>query len=333
MPRPRLSFEFFPPANLAAEARLGKTVDELAPFGPEFVSVTCGAGGTTRALTLGAAKGIHADHGLTVAAHLTCVGAPRERILSAAQNLADSGVREILALRGDPPKGQDRFLPQPGGFRDTCELVSALADIPGLRIRVSAYPDPHPDAAYASADVDWLKRKLDAGAGSAITQFFFEAETYFRFRDACRRAGIDAPIIPGILPVQNWETTRGFARRCGAHIPDWLDGAFRTALRDGGGRHDILAVSVCTELCSELIDGGAGHLHFYTLNRPRPTREVIQALGLSPAGEHSETTGIRRRSRIPGDRDGRRPESGCQGAAGWRDRPAARREPGPAVSP
>ncbi len=303
MPKQRLSFEFFPPANPAAEARLRNTVDELAPFGPEFVSVTYGAGGTTRALTLETAKEIQADHGLTVAAHLTCVGAPRERILSTARNLADAGVREILALRGDPPKDQDRFLPQPGGFRNTCELVSALADIPGLRIRVSAYPDPHPDAAYAGADVDWLKRKLDAGAGSAITQFFFEAETYFRFRDTCQRAGIDAPIIPGILPIQNWETTRGFARRCGAHIPDWLDSAFRTALRDGNGRHDILAISVCTELCSELIDGGVEHLHFYTLNRPNLTREVIHALGLSPAGKNLGTE--RNSARSPDSRSKR----------------------------
>ncbi len=286
----RLSFEFFPPTNHAASERLWRTVGELSPFGPDFVSVTYGAGGTNRALTLETARELRASHGLNVAAHLTCVNSSREQTLAIARRLSEAGVREILALRGDPPKSQARFRPHASGFRDSCELVSALADIPDLRVRVSAYPDPHPDAAHSAADVNWLKRKLDSGAESAITQFFFEAETYFRFRDACQRAGIEAQIIPGILPIQNWAKTREFARRCGAHIPNWLANAFEAALRDGGGRQELLAISVCTELCSDLIEGGVNHLHFYTLNRPKLTQRVILALGMMPNGAHEETT-------------------------------------------
>lgn len=284
-PGPRLSFEFFPPADDTAAIRLWSAVDDLAPLAPKFVSVTYGAGGSVRASTLKTAKGIQSRHGLDVTAHLTCVGASRDQIMAKAWGLSEAGVCEVLALRGDPPGNKTEFRPHSSGFGNTCELVSALKDVPGIRVRVSAYPDPHPDAAYAGADVDWLKRKLDAGAESAITQFFFEAETYFRFRDACQRAGIDAPIIPGILPIQNWVTARKFARRCGARVPDWLDSAFTKALRDGDGRHDLLAISVCTELCSELIAGGVEQLHFYTLNRSRLTRKVIHALGLSTASK------------------------------------------------
>ena len=290
MSKPRLSFEFFPPASQKAAIRLRKTVDELAPLEPEFVSVTYGAGGTTRALTLETAKGIRECHGLNVTAHLTCVDASRDETLATARSLAKAGVREILALRGDPPMGQPGFRPHDDGFANTCELVSALADTPGLRIRVSAYPDPHPEATYPGADVDWLKRKLDAGAESAITQFFFEAETYFRFRDACQRAGIDAPVIPGILPIHNWSATQRFVARCGAHVPDWLASSFETAVRDGDGRHDLLAISVCTELCTELMEGGVEHLHFYTLNRPHLTRKVIYALGLTQNANPPENT-------------------------------------------
>ncbi len=279
MPKQRLSFEFFPPSDPVASAKLVTTVDELAPIGPEFVSVTYGAGGSARALTLQTVNRIRSCHGLNVAAHLTCVGASRERTLVMAKNLHEAGVSEIVALRGDPSNGRARFTPHPDGFADACELVSALADMPNTRVRVSAYPDQHPEASCPNADVDWLKRKLDAGADSAITQFFFEAETYFRFRDACQKAGIDARIIPGILPIQKWAKTRGFAARCGVQVPDWLTDAFEKALRDGDGRHDLLAISICTELCTDLIEGGVEDLHFYTLNRPHLTREVLHALG------------------------------------------------------
>jgi len=280
MPLPRLSFEFFPPNGLDASFRLWDTVQELAPLNPNFVSVTYGAGGTTRDLTHEAVKTIHANYGLNVAAHLTCVDATREETIAIAKSYAEAGVTEIVALRGDPPKDSGGFVPHMDGFADSCELVSALADLNSFHIRVGAYPDPHPEAFSPGADVDWLKRKIDAGADSAITQFFFEADTFFRFRDKCAAAGITAPIIPGILPIENWTALQRFASRCGAHVPGWLSDAFEVAIRDD--RHDLLAISVCTELCSDLIEGGVEDLHFYTLNKPHLTREIAHALGITP---------------------------------------------------
>ncbi len=280
MPAPRLSFEFFPPQSLDASFRLWDTVQTLAPLAPSFVSVTYGAGGTTRDLTHDAVATIGAHYGLNVAAHLTCVDATREETLGIAQRYAEAGVREIVALRGDPPKGQGRFTPHPDGFADSCELIEALKEAGDFRIHVGAYPDPHPEAADAAADVTWLKRKVEAGADAAITQFFFEADTYFRFRDACEKAGIDIPIIPGILPIENWRGVRKFAERCGAHVPAWVSDAFETAERDG--RSELLATAICTELCSDLIEGGVEDLHFYTLNKPGLTRDVAHALGITP---------------------------------------------------
>ena len=281
MALPRLSFEFFPPNGLDASFRLWDTVNELAPLNPNFVSVTYGAGGTTRDLTHDAVNTIHSHYGLNVAAHLTCVDATRRETIAIAESYAAAGVTEIVALRGDPPKGENGFMAHADGFANSCDLVSALADMNRFHIRVGAYPDPHPEAISSGADVDWLKRKIDAGAGSAITQFFFEAETYFRFRDTCAAAGITAPIIPGILPIENWAAMRRFADRCGAHVPVWLAEAFEVAVRDD--RHDLLAISVCTELCSDLLEGGVEDLHFYTLNKPHLTREVAHALGVTPA--------------------------------------------------
>jgi len=276
----RISFEFFPPQSLDASFRLWETVRTLAPLDPGFVSVTYGAGGTTRDLTHEAVGTIGEHYGLNVAAHLTCVDATREETLEIAERYAEMGVTEIVALRGDPPKGAGAFQPHPNGFATSIELVEALAKTGKFHIRVGAYPDPHPEATNADADVDWLKRKIDAGAGSAITQFFFDADTLFRFRDKCAAAGIDAPIIPGILPIENWSGVRKFAEHCGAPVPTWLDKAFETATRDD--REDLLAISVCTELCTKLIEGGVEDLHFYTLNKPTLTREVIYALGLAP---------------------------------------------------
>jgi methylenetetrahydrofolate reductase (NADPH) len=277
---PRLSFEFFPPQSLEASFRLWDTVQTLAPLRPDFVSVTYGAGGTTRDLTHEAVTTIGQHTGLNVAAHLTCVGATKAETMAIADRYATAGVTEIVALRGDPPKDSGGFAPHPEGFADSCELIAALAETGRFTIRVGAYPDPHPEAANAQADIDWLKRKIDAGASSAITQFFFEADSFFRFRDACAAAGIDAPILPGILPIENWAGARRFAARCGTAIPAWLDDAFETATRDG--RADLLATAICTELCSNLLDGGVDHLHFYTLNKPHLTRDVARALGIQP---------------------------------------------------
>ncbi|WP_300070439.1 methylenetetrahydrofolate reductase [NAD(P)H] [uncultured Ruegeria sp.] len=283
MTKPEISFEFFPPKSLEASFRLWDTVQTLAPLDPRFVSVTYGAGGTTRELTRDAVSTLHKSSGLPVAAHLTCVDASRQETLDIADTFARAGVQDIVALRGDPPKGQDRFEPHPEGFANSVELISALAETEMFCIRVGAYPDTHPEAQSVSAGIDWLKAKLDAGADEALTQFFFEAETFFRFRDACAKAGIDKPIVPGVLPIENWKGARKFAQRCGAHIPNWLDQAFDKALRDD--REDLLATALCTELCSDLIDGGVDKLHFYTLNRPELTRDVCFALGITPKTE------------------------------------------------
>ncbi|WP_424940582.1 methylenetetrahydrofolate reductase [NAD(P)H] [Aliiroseovarius sp. S253] len=277
---PNISFEFFPPQSLDASFRLWETVRQLAPLDPNFVSVTYGAGGTTRELTHDAVGTIHKHYGLNVAAHLTCVDASREETLAIAKSYAEVGVTEIVALRGDAPKGTDRFAPRADGFENSVELIEGLADTGDFHIRVGAYPDPHPEASDLDADVAWLKRKVDAGANSAITQFFFEADTFFRFRDKCEKAGIDVPIIPGILPIENWKGVRKFAERCGASVPTWLDDAFQKAERDN--RTDLLATAICTELCTDLIEGGVEDLHFYTLNKPGLTRDVAHALGVTP---------------------------------------------------
>ncbi|QYK40514.1 MAG: methylenetetrahydrofolate reductase [NAD(P)H] [Paracoccaceae bacterium] len=277
---PSVSFEFFPPQTLDASFRLWETVQTLAPLDPSFVSVTYGAGGTTRKLTHEAVTTIGRNYGLKVAAHLTCVEATRAETMEIVDTYAAAGVTEIVALRGDAPKGADRFTPHPEGFASSVELVEALAKTGKFTIRVGAYPEPHPDSPDTAADVRWLKRKIDAGATSAITQFFFEAETFLRFRDLCTKEGITAPVIPGILPIQSWEGAKKFARRCGSAVPARLDEAFQTAARDG--REELLALTHCTMLCDRLIQEGIENLHFYTLNRPHLTREVCRALGIAP---------------------------------------------------
>ncbi|SDI56014.1 methylenetetrahydrofolate reductase [NAD(P)H] [Lutimaribacter saemankumensis] len=281
MRTPDISFEFFPPQTLEASFRLWDTVNVLAPLAPRFVSVTYGAGGTTRDLTRDAVATLHKTSGLNVAAHLTCVNASKAETLEIANGFAEAGVREIVALRGDPPKGSDGFRPHAEGFANSVELIQALADTGKFNIRVGAYPEKHPESPDAQADVEWLKRKLDAGADEALTQFFFESETFFRFRDACQKAGIDGDrITPGILPIENWKGARKFALSCGTSVPAWLDDAFDKAIRDD--RSDLLATALCTEMCSELIEGGVKRLHFYTLNRPELTRDVCHALGVTP---------------------------------------------------
>jgi methylenetetrahydrofolate reductase (NADPH) len=279
-PAPRISFEFFPPQSLDASFKLFEAVQALAPMGPEFVSVTYGAGGTTRRLTHEAVGTLHRNYGLNVAAHLSCVGASRAETLEIAEGYHQAGVRQIVALRGDAPNGAARFQPHADGFASSVGLVAALAATGKFEIAVGAYPEPHPDAADPTADVRWLKRKVDAGATKAITQFFFEADAFFRFRDDCVAAGIHVPIIPGILPIQSWAGTKRFAARCGARVPARLDEAFATAARDR--REDLLALAQCTALCDRLMSGGVEDLHFYTLNRPHLVREVARAVGISP---------------------------------------------------
>jgi methylenetetrahydrofolate reductase (NADPH) len=255
-------------------------VNTLAPLDPSFVSVTYGAGGTTRKLTHEAVATIYKTSGLNVAAHLTCVDATKSETLEIAQSYADAGVRDIVALRGDAPKGVDTFAAHPEGFASSVALIEALADTGKFNIRVGAYPEKHPEAVDQAADIAFLKRKIDAGATSAITQFFFEADTFFRFRDACVKAGIDAPIIPGILPIENWAGTQRFAAQCGTHIPQVICDGFAHASHSGTA--DLLATAIATELCDDLLQGGVEHLHFYTLNRPELTRDVCHALGVTP---------------------------------------------------
>lgn len=276
-----VSFEFFPPKTVDAAFRLQDAVRALVPLGPRFVSVTYGAGGSTRKLTNEAVAAISRRAEVPVAAHLTCVGASREETLAAADGFAEAGVREIVALRGDPPKGSGAFEPHPDGFRDSVELVAALA-ARGFEVRVGAYPERHPEAGTDAADVEWLARKVDAGATSAITQFFFEAETFLRFRDRCAAAGIAAPIVPGLLPIQDFAKARRFAEACGAAVPAELAEAYRAAERDDptGARTALLSTAVTTELASELIDEGVGHVHFYTLNDAALPLAACRALGI-----------------------------------------------------
>jgi methylenetetrahydrofolate reductase (NADPH) len=277
MSSPSVSFEFFPPKDLEGAFRLRDCVQTLAPLDPTFVSVTYGAGGTTRKLTHEAVAAIHNTSGLDVAAHLTCVDATKAETLAIAQGYADAGVSDIVALRGDAPKGASNFTPHPEGFASSVDLIAALADTGNFNIRVGAYPEKHPDAADQTADINFLKRKIDAGATAAITQFFFEADTFFRFRDACVKAGIDAPIIPGILPIENWAGTQRFAARCGTSIPLVIRDAFAHATTLD--TTTLLATAIATELCDDLIQGGVDHLHFYTLNRPELSRDICHALG------------------------------------------------------
>ncbi|MDO5658247.1 MAG: methylenetetrahydrofolate reductase [NAD(P)H] [Paracoccus sp. (in: a-proteobacteria)] len=280
MSAPKISFEFFPPRNLDASFRLWDTARALAPLGPDFVSVTYGAGGTTRQLTHEAVTALANHYNLDVAAHLTCVDATRAETMEIVDSYAQAGVRDIVALRGDAPQGQAEWTATPDGFASSVELIEAIAARGDMNIRVGAYPEPHPDSGGdTTRDVTWLKRKIDAGASSAITQFFFDAETYFAFRDRCVAAGTCAPIIPGILPIQGWAGARRFAARCGTSVPQWAEDAFARAGKEGEA---ALARDLCVDLCEKLIAGGVDRLHFYTLNKPDLTRDVCLALGVQP---------------------------------------------------
>ncbi|KGJ22767.1 methylenetetrahydrofolate reductase [NAD(P)H] [Paracoccus sanguinis] len=274
---PAVSFEFFPPKTLDQSFRLWETARDLAPLGPDFVSVTYGAGGTTRQLTHEAVTALATHYGLNVAAHLTCVEATRAETMQIVDDYAAAGVSEIVALRGDAPQGAAAWAPHPEGFASSVELIEAIAARGGFTIRCGAYPEPHPDSPDSAADVAFLKRKVDAGATSAITQFFFDPDTFFRFRDACAAAGIAAPVIPGILPIQSWAGAKRFAARCGTSVPAWAEDAFARAGKPGEA---ALAREIAVDLCTRLIEGGVDRLHFYTLNRPELTAEVCAALGI-----------------------------------------------------
>ncbi len=286
---PRVSFEFFPPSTPEATLRLWRSVERLAPLAPELVSVTYGAGGATRDRTRAAILTIRDRARLNVAGHLTCVGASRDETLAVARSYAKMGVRRIVALRGDPPQGATRYEPHPEGFRDAADLVAGLKRAGDWKITVAAYPEIHPDAASPDADIENLKRKLDAGADQAITQFFFENEVYYRFLDACEKAGITAPIIPGILPIENFAKMRKFAERCRASVPESLAKAYENA--DVQGMTELLSTSICAEQCDALMGQGINRLHFYTLNNPDLPFNVCRAIGVEPQAMQIAATG------------------------------------------
>lgn len=286
---PTISFEFFPPKGPEGAVRLWRSVERLAPLGPRYVSVTYGAGGSTRERTIAAIQTIRDRAGLDVAGHLTCVGATREETLSVARAYAKMGCRRIVALRGDPAGGAERFTPHEGGFSGSVELIAALKAMGGFHVSVGAYPEPHPEASGDAADVEHLKRKFDAGADDAITQFFFETETFLRFRDRCAAAGIDRPVIPGVLPIENFARMKGFAARCGASVPDWMETAFSNA--EANGAAELLSVSIAAEMCDQLRREGAGHIHLYTLNNPDLPYQVCQALGVETSPMRIAATG------------------------------------------
>ena len=277
-----VSFEFFPPKTEAMADTLWQSVETLRPLRPRFVSVTYGAGGSTRERTHATVARIVRETGIPAAAHLTCVDASRDEIDAVARSYWDAGVRHIVALRGDPPRAGERFEARPDGYASAAELVAGLKRVADFEISVGAYPEPHPEATSASADIDHLARKLDAGAVRGITQFFFEPDTFFRFRDAAAARGIDAELVPGILPVSNFAQLRKMASACNTCVPDWMGRLF-DGLDDKPAARQLVAATVAAELCRRLYAGGVRNFHFYTLNRAELAYAICHLLGVRPA--------------------------------------------------
>ena len=277
----QVSFEFFPPKTEKMEQTLWESVKMLEPLAPRFVSVTYGAGGSTRERTHATVERIARETTLDAAAHLTCVEATREEIDEVARSYWAAGVRHVVALRGDPPEMGKAFVPRPDGYANAIELVRGLKAIAPFEISVAAYPECHPESLNKAADLDNLWRKIDAGADRAITQFFFSPECFFRFRDQAAAMGIDAEIVPGILPVSNVAQTRKFAAQCGATIPAWMDRLFE-GLDNLPAARQLVAATVAAELCGQLYAGGVRHFHFYTLNRAELSYAICHLLGLRP---------------------------------------------------
>ncbi len=277
-----ISFEFFPPKNEEMEKTLWASVERLAPLAPRFVSVTYGAGGTTRERTHATVKRLVQETKLKPAAHLTCVSATREEIDDVVRGYWDAGVRHIVALRGDPPAGAAKYAPHPGGYAYANDLIAGIKKIGDFEISVGAYPEKHPDSPDAEKDIDYLKAKLDAGATRAITQYFFDAETYLRYRDKVAARGISAEIVPGILPVTNFAQVVKFSKMCGASVPAWLAHLFEGLDGDPDTRR-LVAAMVAAEQCRRLQEHGVDAFHFYTLNRADLAYSICHILGLRPA--------------------------------------------------
>lgn len=278
----QVSFEFFPPKTDVMEERFWESIRKLAPLHPRFVSVTYGAGGSTRERTLRMVSRIKADTGVDAAAHLTCVGATRDEVDAVVRGYRGAGITRIVALRGDPPEGIGQpFTPHPEGYRSSAELVAGIRAIGDFDISVAAYPEKHPQSPDWGAEIDNLKRKFDAGADRAITQMFFDNDDYFRFVERARRAGITASIVPGIQPIHSFKQISGFAARCGASIPGWLAERFE-GLEEDPETHALVASAVAAEQVLELVDYGVTEFHFYTLNRSNLVLALARLLGVRP---------------------------------------------------
>ncbi len=285
--RPRVSFEFFPPKTPEMADALWHAVERLAPLGPRFMSVTYGAGGSTRERTHAIVRRIRSETGIEPAAHLTCVGTSRAEIDDVADAYWRSGVRHIVALRGDPPAGTEHYSPHPEGYAHTVDLVAGLRRRADSEISVACYPETHPAAPSAAFDLDNLKRKLDAGATRAITQFFFEPEVYLRFVERATAAGISEPIVPGILPVTNFKQLFRFSAMCGASVPSRLTDLF-DGLDEDPDTRKLVAASVAIDQVRALEAAGVEDFHFYTLNRAELTFAICHVLGVRPGVEESE---------------------------------------------
>ncbi|RDE10185.1 methylenetetrahydrofolate reductase [NAD(P)H] [Pelagibacterium lacus] len=283
LPEIAVSFEFFPPKTDAMEERFWDSLARLAPLKPRFVSVTYGAGGSTRERTLRMVSRITTDSGVPAAAHLTCVGATRAEVDDVVRGYAEAGVSRIVALRGDPPAGVGQpFAPHPEGYQNAADLVAGIRKLGDFDISVAAYPEKHPQSLDWDAEIDNLKRKLDAGAARAITQMFFENADYWRFVERAQKAGITAPIVPGIQPIHSFKQISGFAGRCGALIPQWLADRFE-GLDNDPETHALVAAAVAAEQVTELLDSGVTEFHFYTLNRSNLVLALARLLGIRPA--------------------------------------------------
>ena len=280
---PRISFEFFPPKNAEMEATLWASIQRLAPLSPSFVSVTYGAGGSTRERTHATVKRIVDETPLKPAAHLTCVAATKEEVDEVIRAYWQAGVKHIVALRGDPVEGIGHaFSPHPGGYTSSADLVAGIKAIGDFDVSVSAYPEGHPESASLDVDLDILKAKVDAGASRAITQFFFDNDQYFRYLDKVRARGIDVPIVPGILPVQNFKQAANFAKRAGASVPEWMAQRFEGLDGDVDTRR-LVAAAVAVEQVYDLLDQGVNDFHFYTMNRADLVFAICHMLGLRAA--------------------------------------------------
>jgi methylenetetrahydrofolate reductase (NADPH) len=286
-PAPSVSFEFFPPANPKAETQFWDGIGRLAPLSPAFFSLTYGAGGSTRERNDRIIRALLRRGDVTVAAHLTSAGASRAELDELACGWAAAGLKRMVALRGDAPGHASAFVPHPDGYRSTAEFVAGLRRIADFDISVAAYPECHPQAASPAADLDTLKRKLDAGAARAITQFFFEPECFLRFRDRAIAAGIEKEIVPGVLPIFDFNKVVEFSRRCRATVPDWLSARF--AGLDGDSETSLLvAAATAAELCRKLRAEGVEAFHFYTLNRGALTHAVCRSIGFLPSAAVAE---------------------------------------------